>query len=141
MCKFFRLAMSATTLRGRRGQEQGPKATVAVRIVSGAPEKRVPSVPGLWRLDLLMDTTEDGPFRPLVILGVQMSHVVRQNRLFARRRYAALRATLKIEPLRRHYSVATILFRKLEDGEPNQTRDGEPSRSDHRRLTVERSPS
>ena len=29
MCKFFRLAMSATTLRGRRGQEQGPKATVA----------------------------------------------------------------------------------------------------------------
>jgi len=51
--------------------------------VSGAPEKRVPSVPGLWRLDLLMDTTEDGPFRPLVILGVQMSHVVRQNRLFA----------------------------------------------------------
>jgi hypothetical protein len=81
-----------------------------VRIVSGAPEKRVPSVPGLWRLDLLMDTTEDDPFRPPGILGVQMSHVVRQNRLFARRRYAAVRATLKIEPLRRYYSVARYYY-------------------------------
>jgi len=58
-------------------------------------------VPGLWRLDFLMETTEDGSFRPPGILGAQMSHVVRQNRLFARRGYAVVRATLKIEPLRR----------------------------------------
>jgi hypothetical protein len=59
-----------------------------VRIVSGAPGKHVPRVPGLWRLDFLMDTTEDGSFRPRGIPGVQTSLVVLQNRLFARREYA-----------------------------------------------------
>jgi hypothetical protein len=37
----------------------------------------VPSVPGLWRLDFIIYTAEDGSFRPPGIPGVQMNHVVR----------------------------------------------------------------
>jgi hypothetical protein len=45
--------------------------------VSGAPEKHVPGVPGLWRLDFIIYTAEDGSFRPPGITSVQMNHVVR----------------------------------------------------------------
>ena len=99
-------------------------------ILAGAPEKRVPSVPGLWRLDLLMDTTEDGSFRPPGILGVQMSRVVRQNRLFARNTEDRA-ITEVVIPWQRYYCAN---WRTVT---PNQTLDGEPSR----RLTFERSPS
>jgi len=58
---------------GARPRRQGSH----VRIVSGAPEKHVPSVPRLWRLYFIIYPAEDRSFRPRGIAGVQMNHVVR----------------------------------------------------------------
>ena len=50
-------------LQGLKGiRSKAPKARVTRSKVSGAPEKHVPSIPGLWRLDLM--PREDGSFRP-----------------------------------------------------------------------------
>jgi hypothetical protein len=40
--------------------------------VSGAPGNHVPGVPGLWRLNFIIYTAEDGSFRPPGIPGVQI---------------------------------------------------------------------
>jgi hypothetical protein len=76
---------SATALQElvRRG-ETPERQRSDVRIVSGAPGKHAPRVPGLWRLNFPRDVACDGSFAHRVS-GVQMSHVVQQNRLFARR--------------------------------------------------------
>jgi len=52
MRKFFRLAYDGNGLAMPEGAGARPERQRShVRIVSGAPEKRVPSVPGLWRLN------------------------------------------------------------------------------------------
>jgi hypothetical protein len=76
---FSRLVGLGNGLQGLKGiRSKAPKARVTrSNRVGRARKAHMPSVPGLWRLDFIIYTAEDGSFRPPGITGVQMNHVVR----------------------------------------------------------------
>jgi uncharacterized protein len=84
--------------------------------VSGAPGKRVPSVPGLWRVNFIIYTAEDGSFRPPGVPGAQMNHVVRLNKLFGQREYSVVSGRAScLWNFGGSYSVDKDILRKLEE--------------------------
>jgi uncharacterized protein len=76
----------------------------------------VPSVPGLWRVNFIIYTAEDGSFRPPGVPGAQMNHVVRLNKLFGQREYSVVSGRAScLWNFGGSYSVDKDILRKLEE--------------------------